>query len=180
MADERYPGCRMFAAADGLAGVVLQDEGNLAGFMWDFFVSPRANSRVSYDFALLAINEGGRMLTTREHPLLIAFFELLGFQAVGLTPGEPHNFLHMILLEKVFRSREPRIKQVLESLAPPADMIVADGQHSACSYCRLAVQAQVSSAKFFGGYQCGHCNFIRVDGILTLPPSRPEPSPLAL
>jgi hypothetical protein len=45
MADERYPGCRMFVSPDGLAGVVVQEEGDLAGFMWDFFVSPQANSR---------------------------------------------------------------------------------------------------------------------------------------
>jgi hypothetical protein len=53
MSDD-YEGCRLFVAPDGRSGFALQEKGKLAGYLWDFFVSPE-NERKAYDLLLLAI-----------------------------------------------------------------------------------------------------------------------------
>jgi hypothetical protein len=173
----KYPGASLYLSADGCAGVVLQQEGNLAGFMWDFFVSPDANSRMTYDLLLLAIAEGGRMLTTRQHPLLVDFFVLFGFQSLFLTPAEPEPFLHMMLVDKIFRAKEASIREILNETTPRIQEVSPDGQRHACSYCRHEAPSQFLPASFFGGYRCRRCRFMRVVGTLTLPPTYPQPSP---
>jgi len=175
---DAYPGCKMFVAPNGHAGAVVQKEGKLSGFIWDFFVSPRERARTAYDFVILAVSQGGNMLSTRGHPLLVSFFERFGFQAVAKSKGTPTlDVVHMMLLPKVFRTREPRFRQVLESSDPISDFLVSDGQHVSCAFCRRGVHAQVLEAESLRGYECPHCGFIRVHGTLTMGRSSKAGSP---
>src|SRR5256885_7121805 len=93
-----YEGCRLFVSPDGRSGFALQEKGKLAGYLWDFFVSPQANERNAYEFLSLAIEQGGNKLATHDHPLLTNFFERFGFQAVVMTRGNVGNVVHMMLL----------------------------------------------------------------------------------
>jgi hypothetical protein len=159
----------MFVSPDGRTGMVVQKEGNLAGFIWDFFVSPYERARTPYDFVLLAMSQGGRALATRDHPLMTTFFERFGFQAVAVTRHQPRDYVHMMLLDQVFKPREASFRQVLETLDSRQGLLVNDGEEVVCSYCRRGVQAQVLPAELFGGYHCQLCNFTSVHGTLTSP-----------
>ena len=57
--DVGYEGSEMFVSPGGGAGIALQTEGELAGYLWDFFVSPREKPRTAYELLLLVLEAGG-------------------------------------------------------------------------------------------------------------------------
>jgi len=170
MSDE-YEGCRLFLAPDGLSGFALQAKGDLAGHVWDFFVSPEKSETHAYEFLLLAIKEGGSKVTTYDHPLSPKFFELFGFQAVLMSKGSLGNVVHMIYIDDFYEKTKPRISEALQLLE--ARNIISNASNSVCAYCGHGPQTSIFD-KAIGGYQCPRCGFIRIWGDLTL--GRPKPA----
>jgi len=79
-ANNRYPGCRLIVSQSGLSGVAIGLEGERAGWLYDFFVSPREDPRSVPGLLELAIEQGVRQLVTYEHPLFELFFSFFGFR----------------------------------------------------------------------------------------------------
>jgi hypothetical protein len=172
MSDD-YEGCRLFVAPDGRSGFALQEKGKLAGYLWDFFVSPE-NERKAYDLLLLAIEQGGNKLVTQDHPLLTNFFELFGFQAVVM--GRVETVVHMMLLDEVYRKQKSRLLEALKQLDIRNETNTSAAPNTTCASCRQDPQTITAptAANLVGGYQCSRCAFIRIYGCLTLGP--PEPA----
>jgi len=172
-----YEGCRLFIAPDGRSGFALQAKGNLAGFVWDFFVSHQENERKAYDLLSLAIEQGGNKLATPDHPLLTNFFERFGFQAVSMLKGNEGNAVTMILLDDAYQKLKPRIHEFLQQMDTRNEVVTSNALKDACASCGQAPQTPLAANGGDGyradGYQCSRCGFIRIHGCLTLGPPKP-------
>lgn len=170
-----YVGCKMFVIPTGLAGIVLQTEGELAGCVWDFFVSPRSTARSAYDMMMLAIGEGCTRVVTYNHLLLTNFFERFGFEVVARS--SPPDLLHMILRTDVFNARQPHLQGANAKISARANSAL--GQPT-CAFCDLAPAEPPLRTETFGGYICNRCRFLHVCGTLTPPPPEPPLGPVRL
>ena len=81
----RYAGCRLFVSTSGLTGFALGTEGEKAGWLYDFFASPREAENTVHEMMALAIKEGADKLVTYEHPLLAEFFIRSSFQPINIV-----------------------------------------------------------------------------------------------
>jgi len=82
---DHYAGCRLFTSATGLSGFALGEEGEMAGWLHDFFASPHESEKTVRDMVALAVQQGADKLVTYEHPLLAEFFISLSFQPTNVV-----------------------------------------------------------------------------------------------
>jgi len=80
-----YAGCRLFTSATGLTGFALGAEGEMEGWLYDFFASPHESEKTVQAMVALAIEQGANKLVTYEHPLLAEYFIRFCFQPTNLV-----------------------------------------------------------------------------------------------
>lgn len=184
---ERHAGCRVFTSPTGLSGFAVGAEGKHAGWLYDFFVSPRAEWRMAYDMMSLAVEQGVNNLTILEHVFVARFFEQFGFQAIAVSRPEswdkvpPHwmldpgpdrdsmecpSFLFMMRVASEFRPASPR-RPDGDSPAPGGASV---SRQTTCGHCAQAITRQVDVFGAVGGYDCPRCGFIFICGTLTMGP----------
>lgn len=157
--------CRTFVAPTGKAGFALQANGDLAGYIYDFFVSPLEPERSLYDLMFAAVEQGANKLAAFDNPLLIQFFERFGFQAVAAAKRGDSAVVHMILISEVFEKRAPTLSELTRSLPLQQP---GPGSEVACVSCGGGVSTTKYPAAEVGGYCCPRCGFLRIFGTLTL------------
>ena len=183
-ASTRHAGCKIFMAPNELAGVVVGEEGERAGWLYDFFVAGRAGPLTSYEMMSLACQQGADKLVIYEHPLLAKFFEQFGFQVTnGFRPAnrndipinwrpEPASatvstscpsFLCMIRIASGFRPANPQGAGTRFS-------IPAGAPQGVCARCLHDAEPQRNDVGMFGGYDCPGCGFLYICGTLTMGP----------
>ena len=195
---DNYAGCRLFVSATGLTGFALGMEGEMAGWLYDFFASPHESEKTVHEMVALAIREGADKLVTYEHPLVAEFFIGFCFQPINLVrlssldeapPGwvpemcrsavdgvNCPDFLNMILV-KPKHALPPGAFEQIKGQSAFNQLLESVRRASrpesaipAHTPCGRCGRAVVRTRSFgvLGGYHCDHCGFVHVYGTLTL------------
>ena len=159
-------------------------EGEHAGVLYDFFVSPREDIRAVYALMELVLDLRANKLAICEEVLLTSFFEQFGFEAVAIlgAGGAPSNWIpdacksgsnRVACPDFVFMARksyetspavtswQSRVRDLPRANDP------VDGRRGPCANCAGRISSE-NHFDLFGGYQCKRCGFIYVCGTLTL------------
>jgi len=186
---DQDPGLKYLVSQSGLCGVTLDTEGEHAGFLFNFVVSPREDIRATYALMNLVLDMGANKLVAYAVPLVTSFFELFGFQAVaGLAAhNAPPNWIADIRTYRslsvacpdfVFMALKVDARAVSswlsrgQGLSRASDAVA--GWRGPCENCSAPVSSE-SYFDLFGGYECKRCRFVYACG--TLMPGVPQLNP---
>jgi len=185
--DGRHTGCRLFVSKSGLTGFALGTQGDRAGWLYDFFASPRDEQHVVPQLMALAVQEGARRLVTYEHPFFETFFSTFGFQtrvrarlaqlndpppawipdivAEGSTSNTCPDFLCMLRADDGVVTARSLASDTTNFASRPGTVF----REARCAGCDGELP-RLQWLDVLDGYLCRGCGFLHVTGTLTLAP----------